>query len=477
MVGYLDLLRNGVLLDSETLGLTRGSPIHEVALYDLDSRKLTEYLPAPRAVVTQGMRNQDITRLASSPLDQHRAVDFDKWSQALSHQVLVETGQKELSRPLKEAIKRSNSFLYEALYENGKHPQLLGLTETQAQQAARMQLFRQNAVVSADLGIKTTMDELIRKQLPKHLAGKTVWIANAAFESKQIGAQIGAMMAQGTDVEFKKILETFNPESVDPLYVTGKEVNKSRVIAQQTGNWTGVWKAYKAHTPKAGQTAVRDIQDVTRAFMSYGRQLGLISGGSHYFGSGIDLTARLFGSLESDPGLARKLLGTKEVHRAAEDVAVSERYVLEQVSKYTQVLQEVEEGTATGRKYIQQAGGATGPLAEAAAYFARLEHLAPELQKQNLIKRLVRAEIDIINEGQTFQVQGISRVVQMKHQIPGGEDVMVPRAVHNRVGMDSMDELMGFLRRETGYSDFGVDVDEEHKAVRRSYLQARNPGR
>jgi len=482
MPGYTDLLKNAVLLDTETLGLARGSPIHEIAFYDFEKQSVSEYLIKPKMVQTQGIRDQDVTRLVSSAYDTHTGVQFDNWTKAIQEQIFMETKRRVSRERVMDTLRWSNPFLYEAL-QAGKHEYLLGKRDSAAKTAARVQNM---AVTNAQLGMETTMEAMLGSKkapgiLSQKLAGKVVWGANVAFEAKMFGAQIGAMV---DDVDgFKGTLETISPRSPDPFYVTGVEVNQARAYALQTGDWTGVWKAYKSHTPKAGETVVRDILDVTKAFMSYGRKNDLLKGGSSYFGTGIDLTSRLLGSLEDDPKEALRRLTTAEVHRAAEDVAISEKYVLEKMLHYTEVMEHVTDGTAQGAKYLQMAKEGSGPLAKIAAYFARLEKLAPELQRTNLVKRLVRAQQDLHQEGKTWQVSGVESVYHAPQITPEGKEVRVARVSHAKESFSNMDDFVKFLKADSNYADFSkVDpgtgesvIDAEYRKLEQVVSKSEDP--
>lgn len=517
-----DLLRNALIMDSETLGLGRGSFIHELALYDFESRTVKEWILTPRAVTTTGGDpRQDALKLTSRAGEKHVAHSFKTWKEAIQFQIAAEGGMYYENITL-DQIKSTNEFLASAL-EADKFPHLSDREPTRAEKVSRASAFSAQGIRLQTNKRHVTPTEMI-STLSQEIKGKTVWIANAAFESKQIGAQIGAdihldtkyreaeaqvqqltqqrqqltqRLGKGNDDEIRRqiaqldknpaferfealkgkanasgdfkhraALETFGP-SPDALYVTGKEVNAARVTAQATGDWTKVYKAYKQFTPKAGETAVRDILDVTKAVMSYGRKLGLMEGGSHYFGTGIDITARLLGSLEKDPKKALALLNMAEYHRAAEDAAVSERYVLENMVGLADALEAVHEKGAGYEKIIRQAELGEGPLAMAARYFKRLEYLGTELNTDGVRKRLARAQLDMMTENATWQVSGIERISSMKQQNPLGESVRIPRSVLQKTKFTDMDEFVEWLKTDSRYTDFGVDIDAEYAEMRK----------
>jgi hypothetical protein len=128
-----DLLRNALVLDTETLGLGRGSPIHELALYDFESRTVKEWILDPRAVaVTGGKTKQDILRFSSSASDIHQAVEFKDWQSAIAFQISMESGVVSESDVTMDHIRQTNSFLADALDEE-KFPHLVGKAPTAAE--------------------------------------------------------------------------------------------------------------------------------------------------------------------------------------------------------------------------------------------------------------------------------------------------------------------------------------------------------
>jgi endonuclease YncB( thermonuclease family) len=481
------LLHNSVIADTETVGLNRGSGMTELSIFDLDSEHLHEILLKPNMVITEGDPRQELTKLASSAADKHLGYYPDAWTDVMAAQASIDSKKRVAWKKARKVLRKTNAFLSGALDSN-THPHLLhGAPSVQ-------DLLEREEVLKKIPGVRSVVSEYadIRDvlkpegQLEKLIRGKTVWIANAAFESKQLGAQLGAIEQSGEEVTFKSHLETSNPNSSDPFYVTGKEVNKAKVLAQRKGDWTLVWKAMINNMPKEGETAVRDIQDVTRSFMAYGKKLGLTNYGKKHHGSvGIDLTFRLFGSLEEDPDVAKALLGFKEVHRASEDSAISERYVLEKATYYTDVLQQVDEKTKIGREYIAQAQEGHGPLSKAADYFAREEVLQPEIDRQHLIKRLGRAREDIAELGATYQADGFKDIIRSRQRTPDGRETIVHRNIYNRVKVDEIGDVVEFLKKSGQYT--GIDIDLVHaKMVEatagkdiqgvKDYVQAEAPG-
>jgi endonuclease YncB( thermonuclease family) len=161
-------------------------------------------------------------------------------------------------------------------------------------------------------------------------------------------------------------------------------------------------------------------------------------------------------------------LGLKETHRAAEDVAIHEAYVLRRGAAMTQALQDVSERTPAGMKLVGQARRGQGLLSQAANFMARLESIAPELQSHYLAERFARAEQDLYEFGSTVHQTGPERLVGMRQMSPGGEEKIVPRLQYAREEFHSMEGLLGHLRGQSQYSQFGVNVDEQYRAFTNS---------
>jgi endonuclease YncB( thermonuclease family) len=453
------LLQNALILDTETLGLERGSGIHELAIYDFNTRSVKSYVVGANYVEVDAAIDQDISKLATSPLDKHKLIRSNRWMDAIAARTFASRAVAETAtdKQIMRALKTSNPFLHRMI-TSGSAPHLIGKAETPAEIRNRRQLFQNFGINASIQQDAVSVDELFRKGglVERAIRGRTLWIANAPFESKQIGATVAALQEAGVSAGFSDVLETVGTGS-DQLYVTGAAINEARVKAQQDANWIRVWKAYKSNAPKPGETAVRDIQDVLRAVGSYGRELGLLGVKDSYFGTSIDVSFRLLGAAEENKDLAKMLSGFKEVHRAAEDAGISENYVLKRALEFGDVLEAVHERTDLGLKYIEEAKSGTGKLAEAARYFAGLEELAPELLEQNLVRRLTRAGADLLEEGKTVQVEGIKKVYSAKQSSPSGQAQYVPRTIPHRIDMSSLDEIGDFIKSRGLYGGASPD--------------------
>jgi len=445
------LLRNSIILDTETLGLDRGAGMHELAFMDMQSRHVRSFVLQPNAVHVRAATQQERTKLAGAGGDVFERQKYGSWTQALHDMVERAAGHDVPAGQTMSMLKEQQPWLHAQLkhYPHllAKQDDLAGRTRVLGQFGAKLQSTGKPVAVADALGA-----------LKQAMSGKTVWIANAAFEAKQIGAQLGPDGPAAWE-QFKSGMETWNPNSPDPFYVTGSEVTKARTLAGQTGDWTGVWKAYKQYTPQAGETAVRDIQDVTRALHSYGKKLGLTKLDAQYLGTGIDISHRLHAIAAGDS--AR--LNMKEFHRAAEDVAIHEAYVLERNVELVQALQDIYEGTAAGRRHLADAAAGRGVLQEAGRYFQALEAHAPALLEEQALKRLHRAHQDIAEQGATYQRTGASPYAQAQLG-PDGSFRRAHRLTSHRTRMTDMNQVIGFMEQQGTYGD--VDLRAQYNRMK-----------
>ena len=444
-----NLLRDAIILDTETLGLKRGSGIYELATFDVNSGVSRQYDITPSRVVSSVSNAQDLAKLVSSSADKHVLEKADYWRDVIA----ANAGLRSMTpEQLMQHLEAEEEFLATALKGRAAHL-LTGAQAPGLQRPAGLPdaLWK----VRQSLQSTTSMEELLApgSDFDKSVKGKTIWIANAPFEAKQVGAYTGAIEAMGGPVGLRDHLETQNPRSADMLYVTGAEVNQARVTAQLTGDWTPVWKAMNQHMPKQGETAVRDILDVTRAMHSYAQKMQLMKPGDTYFGVGIDLSFRLFGSTEADPKTAQELLMFSESHTAAGDASISENYVLKRSTEMTQAMQDVYEGNAAGKQLLAEAGQGRGPFYQAQQYFQRLGHLQPSLQATSLVQRLGRAQEDLLTEGVTYHTEGFNEISDIVSKTPDGGKANVRIARHARREMRDMQSVVQHLIDSGRYGD------------------------
>lgn len=447
-----NLLKNSIILDTETLGLDRGAGIHELAFFDLDTRHVQEFILNPNAVSIQAVTPQERTRLASAYADKYTSATASTWSGILRQNLQNKLGREVRNNELMAVLKQTNSWMADQMQY---YPHLLGGVDDVVGRERRLLAHG----ITSKLGQVADLQDVLQNVLAPAMEGRTVWIANAPFESKQIGAALGAA-GEAAAENFKSSLETRNPSSPDPFYVTGSEVTRARVLAQQTGDFTHVWRAYKQHVPKPGETAVRDILDVTRAMHSYGRKIGMASVDTQFMGSAIDISHRLFAYAADD----EQRMNMKEYHRGAEDAALHEEYVLRRGVHLTEALEQVHERTDLGLKYVQQAEAGEGPLVEAARYFSAFEAHAPLLAEEQVLKRVGRAAEDIAEQGETYQVVG-QRAYSQQQLTPQGEGVTAYRSMALRKKFTDLQEVSDHLESEGRYSGYGVDIQTQAQRI------------
>lgn len=443
----MNLLAQALILDTETLGLRRGSGLHELAIYDLETRRVHEYILEPNLVIAGAATSQEGTRLATHPLDTHERVKgLKSWRQAIVQQIFVEQGISFPEHDYLEALRNYNRFTYRQI-QKGLAPHLRGEQETTSALDARRARMSARGAELRTIGTQISVENLLEGELRRRIkAGSTIWIANAAFESKQIGAQFAA---DGGGGWLRNMLET-SGTSPDMLYVTGQEVNDARTVALATDDWRNVYRAYARYTPAAGEVAVRDILDLTRAFHSYGKHLGIYNGGNT--GLAVDIQSML-----QDVTAGRAI--QRELHRAAEDTALHEAPLLQRMVAMNEALDAVERRTPEGLRLLEQARRGQGAFASASRYFAALQYIQPQLENASVIRRLSRAQQDIATQGYTYVQTGIERFVTEKQSKPDGTEVEMRRGMYGRRRIESLEETLEHLRTG-GYS---INLDEQYE--------------
>lgn len=512
MASYHSLLQNALILDIETMGLQRGSGITEMAIYNLSTRQATEWRIAPNMVLAKGTRPQDVVQLASSATDRHIFHPGLKhlgaaatWEDVIVARALILKGEttrgkgEEAAKRLRQAfgggkegfsraltvLKERDPWIYEQITNpNGPGDDLLagGMLRPEAR-SSQARILEMQAAGSRIAGVRTefsTLDRVLSadSELSKQMRQNVTWIANANFESTQIGAHIAAVQQPEIDrlvregltekQAIRRVRQTHpflnvarfrSPLSPDPTYVTGPEVIRARGEAAITGDWKPVWKAYLQHT-KAGD--VRDIIDVLRARQSYAIELGLSSlPQAGQYGTSMDIAARLFGATELEGEAARKVFLSKEAHRALEDVAL-EGGVLESAVRRTAVLEAVHEGTAEGREYMRMYEQGVGPLAKEVRY-QQLEHvLRMQEERGQVIKRLDRAFQDFATqthagERVTFQTTGVREWRPLELVSLTGESVTTARTAAKTAPIYKVADLVEHLKSSQKYTVTDID--------------------
>ena len=497
-MGWQDLYRQAVIMDIETMGLGRGVGIHEIALYNTGDKELTQFLLSPNlTVVKPGKSEQDILKLATSSMDVHQAHPALQkliargeatWKDALVAQVLMakgtETGEalglsvkeiREMPLHKLQAVLAAREPIISKWLQEGKYPWLADLEgktrETSWNSAAlRRRLTEEGSDVRIATAQNVTIDELFRPggALSRKLDGHAVWIANANFESKQIGAKLAAIESGAREEFFsrkisrneylakirsasglRKVIAETSLATSDVLAVTGVEVNRARANALITGKWGQVFEAYVKHT---GAGDVRDIIDVVRAQQSYLQTLGIMKGKSPHSLS-MDVQQRLYGfSIAKTKEKAWNALTSKELHAAWADAGITENLVLKQSLRQTAALREVVEGTAEGHRLIKEAAEGRGAFHEALRYAAAAEEVGKVTQESNLRRRFSQAWLEITEAGVTHQSNGyrmgsvkrIDNYFGIPHSVP--QAIPMPRAQ-----MTSIEDVIAHVRNQGSY--------------------------
>ena len=503
-------------MDIETMGLGRGVGIHEIALFNTGDRELTQFLLDPNlTVVKPGKGEQDILKLATSSTDVHQAhPGLQKliargeatWADSLAAQVLMAKGtEKGRARGLTVEEIRSltpaqlerelaaREPVISKWLKEGKYPWLADLhsknrATSWSSSALRRRLVEEGADVRIATAQNATIDDIFRPggAFAKKLNGHAIWIANANFESKQIGAKLAAIEAGVRDDFFNKkitrqdyaqrvlrlsglrqvVAETSLATS-DVLSVTGKEVLRERARALISGDWRGGFDAYTKFT---GAGDVRDIIDVVRAQQSYSQALGIMKGKSP-FSLSMDVQQRLYGfSVAKTKEEAWKALTSKEIHAAWADAGITEDLVLRRSLQQTAALREVANNTAEGARLIRLAQQGQGAFHEAIRYATAASEVGKITQEQELRKRFSRAWLEITEGGITHQSNGY-RLGEVKRINPAGIPHSVPTAIPlPRAQMTNLEDVIEHVKKQGTYKL--VDEATVYSSLEKEFIDA-----
>jgi endonuclease YncB( thermonuclease family) len=433
-------LWTGKILDTETPGL-RPTGITQAALADVRSSAVTEWWFDPHRVTSWGPL-QDQAELSDYGQVQGRHLeDRSSWNRVLAEEYKVTGG-----RGLIENLKPRQGWIANQLENHWGHMTGRQTPEQRGAQLAALGLQPQV--------VQRSIRGFFANEFLDHLAGgDTLWIANAPFEA----SQVGAVMAGEKNVEaLNKFKSAFETQTSVPsqLYVTGAEVQTARARAQVSGDWTQVWRAYVENPVKPGTVGVRDIQDVTRAMMSYGQQLGWLGGKDVYWGTSIDFQYKLDHALTEGP--AGML--AQEAHTAAEDAAVAEKRVLRQHLENTWALREVAEDTPKGRELMAQAQQGQGPIARVRNLFNMMESARPALERKGLVQRYERASLDFIEKGKTKLTTSRTLVPDGRTvKVHGGTEAKTDRVNYNYQYVSKYDDVSQVLKSQGKHAPELID--------------------
>ena len=354
------------------------------------------------------------------------------------------------------------------------------------------------------------MRDILTKDMPELLKDKVVWIANAPFESTQFGAHIDAFSkesfealntarkaAGGEEISEKTFVRYFgqgryeeeleainssrpadnqlvtkNPmygvtqgvstSSGKPFYVTGREFQEARRLAQKTGDWSKLYKAF-IDTTQVGD--VRDILDLPRMQQSMLIKSGLMTSSEVPTSLGVEVQARLFGVTEQlrkgkpvDVSLQR--IFQKELHTGISDVALSETPILREALDQLQALHIVSNNLDGAQELRKQAARGEGALFRAQMYGRMMDYLntpvrdgggsiIESLHDVQIKARAGRYALDIAEQG-SFEIRetqpGYNVIRQAKEVAPGVTEEYLAKInktsrTHKTTFFDILDEI------------------------------------
>ena len=350
---------------------------------------------------------------------------FERDNQYLARYILKGSEAFEKFQKEQPALSKFYSYLSEA---SGKFNQtdLTELTESYIKSLGTSGKYTADQLKGLNIEIVQgkPMDQLL-KDVASRMQDKTVFIANAAFESKQIGAQIQASVEDQLNQKIadkkaelgltadqelpRKILSAIKEEvysehnpfakvgfagsvsTGEPFYVSGIEYNAAATQGRMTGNYTGLAKQILQGT---GPGETRDILDIFRAEQSMLKKYDITSA-NRPIALSVEMQGRLHKFTElmmsgaSEEELKETLSKFKETHTSSLDVMVHEATALKQSVVQTEALFQYMTRTDRGKDLFKLAKEGKGGLYQAVAYGKILEDLSPKLEKIALQQRVV----------------------------------------------------------------------------------------
>ena len=523
---WKELYKQAVILDTETTGLARGVGMHEVSLYSVARREISQYLLAPNLTIVQPANtDQDFVQFSSRASDKHYPHPGLKdlgskatWDDAIKAQLLMEKGRESkevLGLTISEIRGMSDEQLREQMsarmpkikkwIEEGRYPWLKDLAKKVSSNPASVveeNWDEARALAKARaMGLpvdrfnvqRTTVEGLLSESsnFARKLGEGAIWIANANFESKQLGAKLAAQEeaireqvrsgAITKQMAAEKLREqsalrraiTETPTDISDVFnITGREVNLARFQGYRTGDWREAYRAIINNT-RAGD--VRDILDVVRAQQSFSQKLGILRGSAPSQLS-MDVQARLYGfSIAKNADEAFDLMTKPELHAAWADAADTERFVLRESLRQTDALDQVERRTARGLELIEEAKKGRGAYYAALRYAGAKEATDAALQRGAVKQNLARAALQLLEEEETFQSAG-HYLSKNKRMLKSGAIESVPYGrPAQRVKFTDIDDVVKAVARRPDY--YATDVasvfgEMQEEFVRKGFLEA-----
>ena len=348
--------------------------------------------------------------------------------------------------------------------------------------------------------------ESMLQEVAKRMENKTVFIANAAFESKQIGAQIQASVEDKLEkaIENKKtelglsadqdlpkkvlsavkrqVYEEYNPfgkvgipgstSTGEPFYVSGIKYNAASLQGKMTGDFKGLAKEI-LHGTAPGD--VRDILDIFRTQQSILSKYN-VTDINRPIALSVEMQGRLHLFTEllmkgaSQEELRTALSKFKETHTSSLDVMIHETTALKQSVVQTEALFEYMNKTERGKALFQLAKSEQGALYQAVAYGKVLQDLSPKLEQVALQQRVVTnlKQVEQFGYATEAKIKGMTYKEQqstIKNAQYGDIHVAekIPVADYERVSLTNYSELKKSILEQEIYDYKGKP--EDFKAI------------
>lgn len=565
-LGSVDsILKKSVIFDIETSGRLGSDSITQLGVYDVASNRTTMIVPRANALLSEDKVGETGYRLRTNTLDPSaESLDFRKIKYADTLRIMARRDPVKYSaysvmntRELSRAIERDSTLKSavenymiqtdkfqavqvvedeaklikakvgtdatgEQLSSDVKHKRALYTAINSGTVSPEMMLEQVRAAgynpeeffgkSGANLELKQGLSirQILSDDLPSLLNGKVTWIANASFESGQIGAQIDAYAQEAyqelnasrknnglpelSEEDFRRgyqygayekeieslnasrgnqpKLQTKNPffgtvEGVSvstgkPFFVTGVEYSRARGLAQKSGDWSGMYDALVKHT-RPGD--VRDILDLVRTQQSMSIKQGLINNTDKPIGVGVEVQARLYAYTEAikrrELDAFSYLTGTKELHAAFGDTAISEKLILNNSLEQLEALDQVARNTDIGRQLLDEAAQGRGAYYLAQQYAGAFQVLTQNVGADNeslsdilYRQRAGRNLLQLAEEG-SFETREYKPGLGVVQQARKAGDIAVSEAVPIvKAETTRHHTLSGFIESMSGLQDY-----------------------
>jgi endonuclease YncB( thermonuclease family) len=308
------------------------------------------------------------------------------------------------------------------------------------------------------------------------IKNKSVQIANAMFESKQIGAlvavaeqdirrdliagRITKAEAASKSMQVSGIRTTLAETPVgvsDIMPISGKDVNQARMRAQITGDYSGLFRPMIEEMASGKHARVTDILDIVRSQSSFEQKLGIASRRTPNMLS-VDVAQRLYGFAEAvGSGQGKKAqskaLLKKELHEGSYDV-LSQSKVTRSTLMQTEALAEVANRTERGISLIQQAKKQEGSLYKAVVLAQVKKEAMPFMEEANIATRLSRAAENIVDKGFSPETSGTFKTGKERIRMTADGNLMkVASAMPGeRLRLESLDDVLAHIKSRPNYA-------------------------